>query len=278
MIKTRHFADSNYHSIYCNGKTMRIPIDASKPITELEYPEFYDVKLTSKCSGKCPYCYMDSIEQGDHFYDAVEKINDFFGEMTPNQRPFQVALGGGNPNEHPDFCNILKKFSDLDITPNYTTNGMGLTDEVMEATIKYCGGVAVSCHPHLKSVWENAAEVLLESGIKTAFHHIISDKESVDRFLSILNDWKKVDYHVLLPLIAQGRAKETLVDNEYLFGRLLELPKEIMQTVAFGAKFYPELCSRRGMFEVSLYEPEILSKYLDLSNMKLYGSSFEASA
>ena len=41
-----------------NGKTIRIAIDPSKPITELLYPEFYDVKVTSHCKGQCPYCFV----------------------------------------------------------------------------------------------------------------------------------------------------------------------------------------------------------------------------
>lgn len=59
-IKTRTFKESNYHSVYYNGKTLRIAIDAKKPITELEYPEFYDVKITNKCLGACPNCFVEN--------------------------------------------------------------------------------------------------------------------------------------------------------------------------------------------------------------------------
>jgi MoaA/NifB/PqqE/SkfB family radical SAM enzyme len=53
---------------------------------------------------------------------------------------FQVALGGGNPNQHPDFIEILRLTrEDYGIVPNYTTNGRGLSDTVLEATRRYCG-------------------------------------------------------------------------------------------------------------------------------------------
>jgi len=36
--------------------------------------------------------------------------------------------------------------------------------------------------------------------------------------------------------------------------------------------------NRNKLSGVSLYEPEVFSKFLDLKDMKIYGSSFEASS
>jgi MoaA/NifB/PqqE/SkfB family radical SAM enzyme len=155
-MKTRIFEDKNYKAIYSNGKTMRIALDPTNPILELDYPEFYDVKITDYCTGNCPWCYMDSKECGKHFRNILNKTQKYFGGLTENQRPFQVAIGGGNPNQHPKFIQLLKLFHRLGITPNYTTNGIGLTTEILKATKKYCGGVAVSCHEHLVFEWSYA--------------------------------------------------------------------------------------------------------------------------
>ena len=54
MIKVRIFPEHNYKGIYFNDKTMRIALDPTKPITELTFPEFYDVKITGYCEGECP--------------------------------------------------------------------------------------------------------------------------------------------------------------------------------------------------------------------------------
>jgi MoaA/NifB/PqqE/SkfB family radical SAM enzyme len=60
----------------------------------------------------------------------------------------QVALGGGNPNQHPNFCEILRiTREEYGIVPSYTTNGRGLTQDVIESSRKYCGAVAVSAYP-----------------------------------------------------------------------------------------------------------------------------------
>jgi len=48
--------ESNYYAYYSGGKTRRYQIDPDKPIKELIYPEFYDVKLTSYCKGGCEWC------------------------------------------------------------------------------------------------------------------------------------------------------------------------------------------------------------------------------
>ena len=60
------------------------------------------------------------------------------------------------------------------------------------------------------------------------------------------------------------------IDWEYL---VEQLPKHSKQ-IAFGANFHPYLSANPSLFDVSLYEPESMSKFLDLEDMKLYPSSF----
>lgn len=271
MIKIREFKESNYRGVWFNGKTIRIALDQSKPITELAYPEFYDVKITGYCEGKCPWCYMDSSQNDPHYAKAVAKIKDYFGSMSENEKPFQVAIGGGEPTSHPQFIEILKTFKELGIEPNYTTNGMWDDCDILNASRKYCGGVAVSCHPHLRSFWERAAVRYLSEKIKLNFHIIISDAESIDYFAKIYNEWKdKIDYFVLLPYEAQGRAVKKEINWEYLIGKL----QKNIQKIAFGAGFYSYLLRKDHGIKVSLYEPEIMSKFLDLKDMSLHHSSF----
>lgn len=270
MQKFRVHPDSNYFSSFDGRFTTRFAIKDELPVTELAYPEFYDVKITNYCSGKCPWCYQDSRAEDAHYSDIVGKVDSFFGSMTQNQRPFQVAIGGGNPNEHPDFIKLIDKFVELGITPSYTTNGIGLTPEVIEATRKHCGGVAVSCHPHLFEVWPKAVDNLYQI-TQLNLHIIISDAQSIKYFKTIYDEVvDKVSHFVLLPYIAQGRAKEVTIDYEALTKVLDSLPD--IGKIAFGANFYEYLLGKD--YPVSLYEPELFSKYLDLGNMKTYKSSF----
>ena len=272
-MKTRIFKDKNYKAIFNNGKTIRIALDPEKPIQELDYPEFYDVKITDFCTGNCSYCYQNSLPNKKHFENILDKTKSFFGELSENEKPFQVAIGGGNPNQHPDFIELLKTYHEIDIMPNYTTNGIGLTENILEATKQYCGGVAVSCHNHLEAVWKSAIKKLYDKKIKVNLHLIISDQESIDKFINIYSEFKDVvDYFVLLPYSVTGRACEKEIDYEYLMDNISEIDN--ISKIAFGANFHPYLVGDSRGISISLYEPEILSKYLDMSDMSIHKSSF----
>lgn len=275
MIKTRKFEDSNYKAVFHNYKTLRMALDPSKPITELEYPEFYDVAINDICNAMCSWCYVSATKNGDNFVNVLDKIDSYFGVLTENQKPFQVAIGGaGEPTMHPQFIDILKKFRDVGIVPNYTSNGMHLTDEIVAATKQYSGGVALSCHPHLDKYWKSAAERYIDAGIRTNFHVIVSDKKSIDRFFEIYKDYSgRIEYFVLLPYTVQGRAKEETLEFDDLFARLKDIG---VKDIAFGANFYPYLTTHNvSWLDISLYEPEIMSKYLVMNDdMIMYGSSF----
>jgi organic radical activating enzyme len=278
-IKTRILPESNYKAIYFNDKTIRVALDPSKPITELKFPEFYDVKITSKCRGNCSYCYMDSTSSCDHYDNVPQKIKDYFGKMSENERPFQIALAGGECTEAPYFIETLKTFYDLGITPNYTTNGMFIDNDnsrdILIASYNYCGGVAISCHPHLQEYWDSAIKEYNYNGVKLNTHHIISDRHSIDDFINIYKDYYDyIDYFVLLPYSDQGRAKPKEIDWDYL---AFTCPDE-NHKIAFGANFHSYLVDKTrnpGIFNVSIYDPHSMSKFLDLSDMKLYPSSFE---
>lgn len=274
MIKTRIFKNCNYRAIYFNGKTIRITIDKDKPIKELKYPEFYDIKLTNRCNMKCSYCYQSSGNGED--YEAIEKLNNFFSNMNDKQRPFQIAYGGGEPTIHYQFLGVMRLTRGLGISPNYTTNGKFIfskkANDIIEVTKKYCEGIAITCHEGQEESWVACANIMIQENIFTNFHILIHDKNSIDRFLSIYKKWKgEIKYFVLLPMVEKGRCKKVKKEYDYLFDKLKEM--EDIDDIAFGAMFYPYLKDKRFL-DLSLYEPEIFSKYLDLKDMKIYKSSF----
>lgn len=216
----------------------------------------------------------DYIEISNIINTGIHKVYDITLEddsshlFTISHGVVTHNCGGGEPTLHPDFCELLEVSHDMGIVPNYTTNGINLTDEIINYTKKYSGGVAVSCHSHLN--WHEGVNRLIDAGIKTNLHVIISDKKSIDNFIKIYNEYSgKVDYFVLLPMTESGRAKKVDIEWEYLKENI----SDDIEDIAFGANFYPYLLQGSN-FDVSLYEPEIMSGYLDMSNMKLYKSSF----
>lgn len=183
MLKAIRYKDLGYTAFFNpdSGFFARISDKgAREPFWSPHGPELMDISITNWCDKGCSFCYKSSTVYGKHMsIDSYKKIIDQAAEM----HTFQVALGGGNPNQHPDFIDILEYTHSKGIVPNYTTNGRGLSDDILEATLKYCGAVAVSVY---KPYEDSAAviERMVDFGIKTNVHFILSS-DSID----VAIDW-----------------------------------------------------------------------------------------
>lgn len=146
---------------------------APEPFWAEHGPELLDIAITNWCDRGCFFCYRKSDQTGRHM--SLEHYREVI-QQAKSMHAFQVALGGGNPNQHPDFVEILRLTrEDFGIVPNYTTNGRGLTDKVLEATKRYCGAVAVSAYEPYRDTMD-AIERLVASGIRTNVHFILSSR------------------------------------------------------------------------------------------------------
>jgi hypothetical protein len=106
-------------------------------------------------------------------------------------------------------------------------------------------------------------------------HHIISDKNSVDEFIT---EWlrygDKILYHVLLPLMPAGRSDSGVEEGvwEYLEEMI---QKHNIKNVAFGAHFIKYL--RTSKIKTWLYDEESFSKNIILTpnKVQITPSSFD---
>ena len=222
-IKRRVFPDKNYNAIWYNLKTLRL---GTGQASELDYPEFYDIGINTKCNLNCPMCYVSAKSSGVNYTDICEKAKFFFGQMTGNERPFQVAIGStGEPSLHESFCEFLETLFYLGIVPNYTTNGITIAEDsdlstkILDYTSRFVGGVAVSANEwseHISKAWRRAIYKLDTFGnTNINIHYIIKDIESVNKFLDIYKEFKyTVLYFVLLPLMPSGRSKEKYSEDD----------------------------------------------------------------
>lgn len=268
-IKTRIFPESNYRSVFINNKTIRQAIDPSKPITELRWPEFYDISISNKVcrTGRCKMCYAAANKSGKPFTNLVEKVNKFFGQMTDNQRPTCCAIGGdGEPLENPELWDFCDSLTNLGITPNITSNGVLINEETAQKIKIHCGCAAITMHGHLQKHWEKAIELLAKNKVKLNAHVIVSDKESVDKIWNNYNKYvrgnESIDYFVLLPYVNVGHAVNNpkKIDIQY-FTKFVDAVHEDGK-LAFGANFYKFLEINAKKYRVQLHPPEIFSKYM----------------
>lgn len=185
MLKANRYKSLGYTSFFNpeTGFFARVPDNGKKdPFWSPHGPELMDISITNWCDKGCSFCYKSSTKHGEHMsLHDYKRVIDQAAEMGT----FQVALGGGNPNQHPDFIEILEYTAFKGVVPNYTTNGRGLSDEILESTRKHCGAVAVSAYPPYDETAETIKK-LAENGIKTNIHFIL-DAVSINTAIDWLN-------------------------------------------------------------------------------------------
>lgn len=155
----------------------------SEPFWAEDGPELLDIAITNYCEHGCSFCYRQSNRKGKHVslvdLQSVVKQAKELGVL-------QIALGGGNPNQHPQFVDILRLISKAGIVPSYTSNGEGLTDDILEATKQYCGAMALSLYqPYDK--YEDLTKRIKSFGIKLNLH-VILKKDTIELLTSWIKD------------------------------------------------------------------------------------------
>lgn len=128
-----------------SGNKIRYTPDflASVKNRKADTPELVDIKITDYCAFGCSFCYQGSTPKGKHSsLKDFKKLIDKLVEL----KVFEVAIGGGEPTEHPDFAKMLKYTRSKGIIPNFTTRSTKWLDTPLEDTVRdNVGAFAVSC-------------------------------------------------------------------------------------------------------------------------------------
>ncbi|CEP99110.1 radical SAM additional 4Fe4S-binding domain protein [[Clostridium] sordellii] len=229
----------------------------SEPFWDKTGPELIDISITNWCDKKCSFCYRDSNINGKHM-----SIGDFEEILRQAKElgVFQIALGGGNPNQHPNFIKFLKLAREkYGIVPSYTTNGRGLTKEIIEATKNYCGAVAVSMYNPYEE-FKNSISTLIKNNIKTNIHYLLSS-ESVDNAIYMLTnkveDLEGINSIIFLNYKPVGKKADNklILNNNYNYKELFR----ILDNNKFPFKIGFDSCSISGV----LKNMNIDTKYIE---------------
>jgi hypothetical protein len=102
-----------------NGDKLRFVIGR---YTKAKRPELVDIKITDYCAFGCPFCYQGSTIQGKHA--TTENLFKIVA-MLKKAKVLEVAIGGGEPTDHPDFPLFLGLLRDNGIVANFTTKSLG---------------------------------------------------------------------------------------------------------------------------------------------------------
>ena len=130
---------------YKNGvNEISLHSDGTKIRTKLgpaEFPDHCDIKITNYCDAGCAYCHEQSTIRGKH--GDIDWLLGFIEELPSG---FELAIGGGNPLDHPDLTKLLEICRDRGHIPNMTINQLHLEshkDQILAAT-KLTYGVGLS--------------------------------------------------------------------------------------------------------------------------------------
>jgi len=173
-VLVRQYRESGYILLFDreNGIMLRVPTEDKEPYWNVRGPELLDISITNYCEKGCSFCYRSSNTEGKHIslpeYEKVIMQAEAVGVT-------QVALGGGNPNQHPQFVEILRMTRAHNIIPSFTTNGQYMMDYIYDAAKEYCGAVAISWYePYGVAI--NAVEQCYARGIKVNIHYLLNQE------------------------------------------------------------------------------------------------------
>lgn len=108
-----------------------------------DFPESMDIKICNRCDMGCPMCHENSTRDG-----AIGDImsESFIDKLHPYT---ELAIGGGNPLEHPDLVPFLEKCKKLNLIPSMTVNQVhfmknkSFLKELVEQRLIYGLGVSL---------------------------------------------------------------------------------------------------------------------------------------
>ena len=287
--------NGNYYILYGNmfhkKEKLRLQIDSIPDIIP-EYPELVDMKITNACEHKCPFCYMNSVSEGEH-----AKKEDIYRILRKFKIKTEFALGGGNVLLHPDFTSIVKHIHNKDHIVNITiryddTKTIENNKNIKRAIKKYVSGIGISVQKAKDvDVASDFIKEMLDLG-KHVSLHIIPEMIGSDKSVDIINKMTEINdilldsgienkcKVLLLGLKQSGRAKEfkydLLSEDELL--SLEEASKyqfcvdtSFVNTYEYFFKTY---YNDHEEFFLTRNEGEF-SMYIDAVNNKAYASSYK---
>lgn len=194
----------------------------------LEFPESIDIKITNWCDGGCKYCHESSILGGKH--GNLDTLYDKIKELPAG---IELAIGGGNPLDHPCLPGFLRQCKRHGFLVNLTVNQIHINKDdyfYMTRSLIHQGlvdGLGISLHNVDKL--ENI-EYLCKYSNNVVIHTILG-LTKYDKILPVLKN--KLPYIKLLVLgfkrFGRGLNYSTVQD----FNVDINTLKENSQVVSF---------------------------------------------
>lgn len=117
------YKNGNYNVIFDLKTGTKIRVNDLDNLTP-EFAESMDVKICNRCNMGCYFCHEDSSKDGDLGDILNAKFVDTLHPFT------EMAIGGGNPLEHPDLDTFLIKLKERKVIPSMTVHQKHFMDNL----------------------------------------------------------------------------------------------------------------------------------------------------
>jgi MoaA/NifB/PqqE/SkfB family radical SAM enzyme len=209
MKVRRHSKNYNFYGDTETGITMRWGNLINTNPEYAPWPELADISISNHCTKGCEFCYKGSTDNNS--FMSVEEYEYVLSSLQSEKwgNVFQVALGGGEPLEHPNFTEIIKKTYERGIVANFTTNGIHLEENIVNSIKNKVGAVAISVNK-IQELNASKIKILTDAGIKTNIHFVLDNKsihEAIEILKGTYNDLlNKINGVIFLTYKPAGRA------------------------------------------------------------------------
>lgn len=195
------------------------------------FPELIDVGVMGHCvhgaSGLCFQSGVQCYQNGLKTKEPNMSLRDFKRIVDECKgKTFQLALGGrGDVDQHENFAEILRYCRENDIVPNFTSSGLGFTDEIVQLCKQYCGAVAISWYRQKHTY--RAIQMLLDAGVKTNIHYVLGNNSIEEAIMRLQTNGFPAGINAVIFLLHKpvglGCEENVLRMDDPLVSRFFEL-------------------------------------------------------
>jgi radical SAM protein with 4Fe4S-binding SPASM domain len=174
--------------LYINGKC-NPPSELTPDKNLTEYDRLIMLQVTNACNLKCKHCYADAGKRktNELTLEEIKNVIDDVATMKDPDKMGKINVTGGEPLLRDDILDITSYISKRGLMVDFSTNGLLLTDEVLESFCKLdrialsisLDGATKSTHEYMRgpdtflrtiNILKKVKEYELELGITFVVH------------------------------------------------------------------------------------------------------------
>ncbi|MFH1358677.1 MAG: radical SAM protein [archaeon] len=230
------------------------------------FPHAIDFTLTNKCNNKCPLCFDTGIGADNTTLnlDLAKNIILQFKEVGIKTI---VLGGGGDPICHPNLAEILRFINDNNIECAISTNGYGMSDDLIDAIVNCCSFMRISLDadgPDIYKKTHGMGEEVFKEVVDNVRKLVLAKKQNKSEIL--IGICYLVGPHTIKGVYnATKLAKELSVDNIrirpfYNWGNMQKPQDEELDSIMEELKRCVQLSDENFLVSATTNRFELLSE------------------